>query len=67
MSLHCFGRGYTSKGCESSSPKFWGVFIIKSGVGGGGRWGALIDLEYFLGGDLGKKGWGQYFRGFDTL
>ena len=24
--------------------------------------GALTDLDFFWGGDLGKKGWGQYFR-----
>ena len=40
---------------ELSSPK-WRV--AHEGEGG------LTDLDFFLGGGLGKKGWGQYFRGW---
>ena len=41
------------QGRESSSSKFWGGLLIKEG--------APTDLD-FLGGGLGKKGWGQCFR-----
>ena len=54
MSLCFFGQGHFK-----GEGKLWGGLLIK----GGGEGGGSLQIFFWWGqGELGKKGWGQYFR-----